>query len=156
MHLPGRARLALLRSDSVHRAAGGFPGVIGSARAEGRLIGDHAWVASHLLRALRMPKQVRVVPVLPDEDEMHGRHEHGHVRAAARRTRKGLGRHAEPTRVIGTRIVGPQFLFLGQLRVFFEEDSSLRLGHVSLLAMSMASTNSSPRRKWPWRKPSPP
>src|SRR5207237_10528762 len=66
---------ALLAADAVHRATRRLPRVVRRARPEGRLVRHDARVAPDLFRPARMTKQVRVVALLPHEDEMRGRHE---------------------------------------------------------------------------------
>ena len=78
--------------DAVHRPAGGLPGVVRGARPERPLVGDDARVAPDLLRALGVAEEVRVVPLLPDEDQVRGGHELGDERAAGGRTGNGRSR----------------------------------------------------------------
>src|SRR5512145_349817 len=66
---------------AVHRAAGGLPGVVRRARAEGALVLDDARVATDLLRPLGVPEEIRVVALGPDEDQVDGGHEVRHERA---------------------------------------------------------------------------
>jgi hypothetical protein len=82
-----------------------------------------------------VPEQVRVVELLPHEDEVRGRHEVGHERAAARGTRKRIGADAEPAGVILAAVLLPQLLDLALEDFLFEEQSSaLRRLHALRLA----------------------
>src|SRR5207302_3234519 len=85
-----------LATNPVHRASRRLPGVVGGIRAESRLVGDDVRIATDLLRALRVPQEVRVVTLLPDEDEMRGGHEVGDEGATRGRARKGVRANAEP------------------------------------------------------------
>ena len=84
---------------TVDGAPGRLPDVVRGARAERRPVLDHARVPADLLRALRMAQEVRVVALLPDEDQMSGGHELGHV-GAARGRQERVGGHAEPAGVV--------------------------------------------------------
>ena len=81
-----------------------------SARA--RRVRDDPRVAADLDRPLRMPEEVRVVALLPDEHEVRGGHVLGHE-GAARRPGTGTGRSArdQPSIVIGV-VVPPELLVL--------------------------------------------
>src|SRR5581483_1550862 len=99
-----------LAADPVHRTAGGLPGVVRGARAEGRLVDDDARVAADLLGALRVPEQVGVVALLPHEHEVRRRHEAGDKRAPRRRAREGIGAHAVPAGTVAVLVVAPELL----------------------------------------------
>ena len=96
-------------TDAVDGAAGRLPGVVRGARAELPLVRDDPRVAPHVLRALRVPEQVRVVALLPDEDQVRGGHELGDEAAVRRRAGEPVGPHAEPARVVG-RLVEPELV----------------------------------------------
>src|SRR5207237_103078 len=81
---------------------------------ERELVAYDPRVASDLLRALRMPEEVRVVALLPDQHEMSRGHEVGDEAAARRRARERIGPHAEPAAVIVAIVLVPE-LFLGLL-----------------------------------------
>ena len=81
---------------AVHRPPGRLPRVVRRARPERRLVRDDPRVPADLLRALRVPEEVRVVALLPDEHEVGRGHEHGDERAALRGARERIGLHAEP------------------------------------------------------------
>jgi hypothetical protein len=59
-----------------------------------------------------MAQEVRVVALLPDEDQVRRGHELGDEGAAGRGTRKRVGGHAEPARVVLAALVDPQLLGL--------------------------------------------
>src|SRR4029079_4759107 len=63
-------------------------------------------------------KQIRVVALLPHEDEVRGGHEHGDEPAAGRRARKRVGGDAEPARVLLVVLAGPDLLGLVRDRLF--------------------------------------
>src|SRR4029079_13123560 len=107
-----RLRPQLSPTDRVHGAAGRLPRVVRGARPEAVLVRDDPRVAADLLRALGVPEQVRVVALLPDEDEVGGGHEVGHERAAVGRTGKGVGANAEPAGVVAIGDVVPVELVL--------------------------------------------
>src|SRR5688572_33432160 len=96
MPRPGGGYIRPLRADPVYRPPGGLPGVVRRARPELGSVHDHAWVASDLLGTLRVTKQVRVVLLLPHENEVHGSHVVGDERAAGGRARERVGGDAEP------------------------------------------------------------
>ena len=77
-----QAAAEVIATDAWTGLPGGLPRVVRGARPEAVLVRDDARVAADLLRALRVPEQVRVVALLPDEDEMRGGHEVGDERAA--------------------------------------------------------------------------
>ena len=81
-----------------------------SARSRSRR--DDPRVAADLHRALRVPEQVRIVALLPDEDEVRRGHEVGHERAAVGRAGKGIGANAEPAGVVVVGVVDPVELVL--------------------------------------------
>ena len=108
---PGRPRQAG-RLDAVDRTAGRLPQVVRGARAERGLVLDDARVAADLLRPLGVAEQVRVVALLPDEDEVRGGHELGDEGAAGGGTRERVGADAEPAGVVGAGVVGPELLLL--------------------------------------------
>src|SRR5581483_10381495 len=56
----------------------------------------------------------RVVLLLPDEDQVRGRHVVGHERAAARRARKRVCPDAEPAGAIGVLVVEGELLVLDE------------------------------------------
>jgi hypothetical protein len=70
-------------------------------------------------------EQIRVVALLPDQDQVCRGHEAGDKGAPCRRTREGIGADAEPAGVIGARVVPPELLFLHRLRV--RKESAPRL-----------------------------
>ena len=55
-----------------------------------------------------MPEEVRVVALLPHQDEMRRRHEHGDERAAVRGARERVGLDAEPPLTAGGIVITPQ------------------------------------------------
>ncbi len=57
-----------------------------------------------------MAQEVRIVPLLPDEDEVRCGHELGDERALVGRARKRVRTDAEPPRVVGARIIRPELL----------------------------------------------
>ena len=61
----------------MYRATGSLPRVVGRAGAEARLVADDTRIPPDLLRALRMPEEVRVVAFLPHEHEVRRGHELG-------------------------------------------------------------------------------
>ena len=67
-------------------------------------------------------QQVRVVLLLPHEDQVRRRHEVGHVRAAGRRARKRVGADAEPAVAATCVIVEPELLLLRLRNVLLAED----------------------------------
>ena len=89
-----------LAADAVYGPAGGFPGVVRGARPETGLVLDDARVPADLLRALGVAQQVRVVALLPDEDQMRRGHELGDEVAPVRRARERIGRDAVPARMV--------------------------------------------------------
>src|SRR5207247_2412515 len=89
-----------------------LPGVVRRTRAKGRLVPDDPRIPPNLLGSLRVPKQVRIVALLPDEDEMGGGHEIGDVRATRCWARERVGSHAEPATVITAALFVPQLLGL--------------------------------------------
>jgi hypothetical protein len=60
-------------------------------------------------------QEVRVVASFPDENQMGGRHEPRHERAAVRGTRKRIRAHTEPAAVVRRLVVTPKFLDLDEL-----------------------------------------
>jgi hypothetical protein len=110
----------------VYRAAAGLPGVVRGARAKLALVHHNTRIAADFLRALGVTKQVRVVSLLPHEDEVHGGHVIRDERATGGRTRERVGRDAEPAGVVLAGVVGPELFFFGELGLLVEEDASLR------------------------------
>ena len=112
-----------MTTDAVHRPARRFPRVVRRARPERALVGDGPRIPADLLGALGVAQQVRVVALLPHEDEVCGGHELCDELAPRRRARKRVGGDAEPAGVVGVGVVGPElFLFeelllLEQLRI---------------------------------------
>ena len=104
---PKRCSITL---DPVDRPPRRLPRVVGRAGAVRVLVVDDRRVTPHLLRALRVAEQVRVVPLLPDEDQVHGRHEEGDELAAGRRAREGIGADAEPAGMVGAALLRPEGL----------------------------------------------
>src|SRR5919198_1618885 len=94
-------------TNAVDGPARGLPRVVRGAGAERRLVPDDARVAADLLRALRVPEKVRVVALLPHEDEVRGGHEVGDERAVLRGARERVGADAEPTGVVVAAFVRP-------------------------------------------------
>ena len=96
-------------------------------------------VPSDFLGALRVPEQIRVVALLPDQNEMRRRHEVGDERAPFRRAGEGIRAHAEPATVVSAAVVLPQLLVwredIGEHRA---AGTKLRLhgGHNSLVPAS--------------------
>src|SRR6185436_2179401 len=101
--------------DAVDGAAGGLPRVVRGARAERGLVRDDARVAADGLRAACMPEEVRVVALLPDEDQVRSGHVLGDKRAPVGRAREGVRRDAVPPGVVLVGVVGPELLVLEQL-----------------------------------------
>src|SRR5829696_9654805 len=99
----------------MHRPPRRLPRVIRRAGTERPLVVDDRRVATDLLRALRMAEEVRVVAFLPDEDEVHGRHEEGDEIAARRRARKRVGADAEPAGMVGSSLLRPEGLLEDRL-----------------------------------------
>src|ERR687896_2760042 len=106
---------SLLGADAVDWTPRGFPGVVGGARPERRLVLDDMRVAPDLLRSLGVPQQVGIVALLPDEHEMRGRHEVRHEGAARRRAWERVRGNAEPAGVIRISVVAPQLFLFGEL-----------------------------------------
>ena len=98
--------------DAVHRPAGGDPGVVRRAGAELGAVAGDARVAADVARPRGVPQQVRVVELLPDEDQVRGGHELGDERAAGRRARKRVGPDAEPAVVVGVLVVLPELVLV--------------------------------------------
>ena len=86
--------------DAVDGPARGFPRVVRRAGAERGLVRHDARIAPDLLRTPGVTQQVRVVALLPDEDQVRGRHELGDERAALGGARERIGRDAEPPAVV--------------------------------------------------------
>src|SRR6185436_6769779 len=93
----------------------GFPRVVRRARPVlGRVLLD-ARVPPDLLRALRVVEEIRIVALLPDEDQVRRGHEVGDEIAAVRRTRERIRPDAEPAGVVVSAVVRPERLDLDQL-----------------------------------------
>jgi hypothetical protein len=91
-----------------------------------------------------MAQEVGVVPVLPDENEVDGRHEKRHERTTLGRAGERIRGDAEPAGVV-LGVVRPKLLFRLELDV---EPPLVRaeLAQTSSFAMRIASTKSSWRR----------
>ena len=72
-----------------------------------------------------MPQEIRVVGLLPDENQVRGGHEVGDERAAARGTGERIGADAEPATVVGAVVFRPELLVGEELLV--EKASPSRL-----------------------------
>src|SRR4029453_14689865 len=107
-------------------------------------VGHDPRVAADLLRPLRVAEQVRVVAVLPDEDQGYGRHEHRHERAPGGWAGEGIRRDAEPPGAVVLGVVCPELFFGLELDVDPLIDA--RLAHLSSLAIRIAARNSWRRR----------
>src|SRR5207253_11461328 len=121
-----RTRRNALRStaDAVHRPARGLPRVVRGARPVLGDVVDDARVAADVLRALRVVEQVRIVALLPDEDQMRGRHEDRDERAPRRGTREWIGADAAPAFMVAA-ILRPELLVLRlQLLLIKQLDAS--------------------------------
>ena len=107
-----RARAERVRDhavlDAVHRAAGGDPRVVRGARAVLGAVAGDARVAADVARARGVTQEVRVVVLLPHEDQVRRGHELGDERAAGGRARERIRAHAEPPVVVTTLVVLPQ------------------------------------------------
>src|SRR5262245_20196688 len=143
---PSGAGLATLRAgpELLHRvdwAARSRPRVIRGARAEFRLVLDDARVAADLLRPLGMAEKIRVVAMLPDEDEMNFGHEMCDEGAALRRAGERIGRDTEPAGMVATRVVGPQILLRLEADLLLHDCPAFELGAAHRrFSMRMAST----------------
>src|SRR5207253_1918486 len=126
---PSRAWTARTRAgslpDAVNRTTRGLPRVVRRARPVRRRVGHDARVAADLEGAPRVPEQVRVVALLPDEDQVRRGHELGDEVATGGGTRERVGAHAEPALVVLAALVGPQALFLGEPVVLEDERPAL-------------------------------
>jgi len=78
-----------------------------------------------------MPEEIRIVGLLPDEDQVGGGHEVGPEGAGARRTWKRIRAHADPTAVVRAVVLRPELLVGEQL--FVEKAASARLVEAALL-----------------------
>src|SRR5439155_24977740 len=96
---------------------GRVPRVVGGAGTEHRLVTDHMRVPADLLRPPGVPEQVRVVSLLPDEDQVRGGHELRDEAAARGGAGKGIGGDAPPAGVIGAVVLPPEFLFAESLEL---------------------------------------
>src|SRR5262245_16070809 len=116
-------RHRLLRPDAVHRPSGGDPGVVRGARPVRRLVADDARITADVAGPRCVAEEIRVVVLLPAQDQVRRGHERRDVRAAGRRTRKRIGPHAPPAVVVGGVVVVPDLLVLDDL--VLEDDGSL-------------------------------
>src|SRR5579864_33350 len=105
----------LLAADAVHGSSGRLPRVVRRARPEVEFVRDDARIPSDLFRAAGMTEQIRIVPLLPDEDEMRRRHELGDVGAARRWARERIGAYAVPAGVVAVLVAAPELLVLERL-----------------------------------------
>jgi len=130
-HRIDRSRRKMLTNglalDAVDGASSGFPCVVGGARAVRALVRDDPRVSAHLLGALSVPEQVRVVPLLPDEDQVCRGHEVGDERAAGRGARKRVRAHAEPPAVVATVVLLPELLVRLEVHVGQHNGTAPRL-----------------------------
>src|SRR4029079_8606298 len=106
-----RSMRLLLAADAVHRPACRFPRVVRRAGAEVDLVGDDPRVAADLLRALGVAQEVRVVLLLPDENEGRCRHERRHEEAAGCRAWERIRADADPADVL-VAVLRPELLGL--------------------------------------------
>src|SRR5205823_13546443 len=93
--------------------AGRLPRVVRRAGPEGQLVFRDPRVSSDFLCASRVPQEIRVVGLLPDENQMRGSHEICNERAATRGTGEGIGADTEPAAVVGAVVLRPE-LFVGE------------------------------------------
>src|SRR5207302_1373857 len=89
---------------------------------------DDARVPARLLRPLRVPEEIRVVALLPDQHEVGRGHEVGDELASGSRTRKRIGRHALPAAVV-VAVLDPELPLGGELLIFDRYASRLELLH---------------------------
>ena len=85
-----------------------------------------------------MPKQIRIVRLLPDKNEMRSSHERRNIRAPGRRTGKRIGPNAKPPITIRVVIVPPNLLFLDRTLV---ENNRPALLHHKRVAREHAPRN---------------
>ena len=67
-----------------------------------------------------MPEEVRVVPLLPDEDQVGRSHEHGDERAPLGRAWERVGLDAEPAEMVARAVVPPE-IFVDVLEEIVED-----------------------------------
>jgi hypothetical protein len=101
-------------------------------------------VAADLLRAFRVPEEVRVVALLPDEDQMRGGHELRDEFAAGSRARERRRRHAEPAGVVVIAVLPPELLLPEELHLLEQDPPYVSLGHPPRLAAGRGGSLSSP------------
>src|SRR5215831_14620198 len=139
--MPSPSPPSRLAAHCVHRAAGGFPRVVRGARAEEGLVADNTRVATDLFRASGVAKEIGVVLLLPDEDQVRRGHELCDELAARRRTGKGIGRDAVPAGVIRLSRLAPELLLEVEECLFLELDPArleLTLAHGKRLALKLS------------------
>ena len=91
-------------------------------------------------RALRVPEEVGIVAVLPDENEVRRRHVERDERATFGRARERVGGDTEPPGVVGLVVVRPDVLFLEEVDVLERQLEATRFlaGHASTLDKAKA------------------
>src|SRR5439155_26446719 len=119
-----------------------LPRVVRRARPVRGRVGNDSRIAPDLLGSARMTEQVRIVALLPHEDQMRSGHELGHEDAAGGGTGEGVGADAEPPVVVVTALVGPQLLLVRE-RVLLE-DKRPPLGARLLHAGEFSGARSTP------------
>src|SRR5687768_9552658 len=147
------ARPNLLATHGVDGPAGGLPRVVRRARAEAPLVGDDPRVAADLLRTLCVPEQVRVVALLPDEDQVRRRHVVGDVRAADGRAGERVGADAVPAGAIVVGVVLPELALLLEQLVLEEEAAGsglkrTRLGRLHAQSLVMRPRTAAATSRW--------
>src|SRR5207342_661442 len=103
------------RPNAVHGSSGRLPRVVRGTGAEGRLVRDDTRIAADLLRPCRMPEQVGIVALLPDQDQVRRRHELGHEVAPCGRAGKGSSRYAVPAGMVRSAWLAPELLLFAEL-----------------------------------------
>ena len=99
-----------LAADPVHRGGRPLP-TRSRTRSDRTTTRRHdPWVAPDFLRALRVPEQVRVVPLLPDEHEMRSRHVIGDEGTTYRGAGERIGANAVPPEKVLGAVVCPEML----------------------------------------------
>ena len=111
----------------MHRTPSGDPGVIRSRGPISSPVPDDPRIPPHIPSPSSMPKQIRIVRLLPDKDQMRSSHERRNIRAPRSRTGKRIGPNAKPPITIRVVIVPPNLLFLD--RTLVENDRPALLHH---------------------------
>ncbi len=111
----------------MHRPPSRDPGVVGSRGPIGSPVANDPRIPPHIPSPSSMPKQVRIVRLLPNKNQVRGSHERRNIRAPRSRTGKRIGPNAKPPITIRVVIVPPNLLFLDSTLV--ENDRPALLHH---------------------------